>query len=84
MLQPPYSPDLAPCDYFLFLKVKTVLKGHHFESTEDIQMSVTQVLNDIPQNTFQKCYKQWQHRWKRCVRAQGIYFEGDHIVVMNT
>jgi hypothetical protein len=63
MLQPPYAPDLAPCGFFLFQKVKTALKGHHFESTENIQKSVTQVLNDIPQNAFQECYKQCLHRW---------------------
>jgi hypothetical protein len=80
-LQPPYSPDLTPCDFFLFQKVKTALKGHRFETTEDIKMSVTQVLNYIPQNAFHECYKQWQHRWERCVQAQGMYFEGDHIVV---
>jgi hypothetical protein len=40
-----------------------------------------QVLNDIPQNAFLECYKQWQHRWKSCVQAQGMYFEGEHIVV---
>ena len=57
------------------------MKGHHFESTEDIQRSVTQVLNDIPQDAFQECYKQWKHRWKTCVRAQGTYFEGDRIFV---
>jgi hypothetical protein len=57
MLQSPYSPDLAPCNFFLFEKVKTALKGHHFESTEDNQMSVTPVLNDNPQNAFQECYK---------------------------
>jgi hypothetical protein len=79
-LQPPYSPDLIPFDFFLFQKVKTALKGHHFESTEDIQRYVTQVLNNIPQNAFQDCYKQLQHRWKRCVQAEGMYFEGDHTV----
>jgi len=57
------------------------VKGHHFESTENIQKFVTQVLNDIPQNAFQECYKEWQHRWKRCVQANGMYFERDHIVV---
>jgi hypothetical protein len=57
------------------------VKGHHFDSLEDIQRSVTQVLNDIPQNVFQEYFKPWQHRWKRCVQAQEIYFEGDHIVV---
>ena len=67
MLQPPYSPDLAPCDFFLFQKTKSAMKGHHFESAEDIQRSVTQALNDILQAAFQKCYKQWQHCWKMCV-----------------
>jgi hypothetical protein len=36
-------------------KIKTALKGQHFESTEHIQMSVTQDINDIPQNAFQQC-----------------------------
>ena len=27
---PPYSPDLAPCDFYLFPKLKSKLKGHHF------------------------------------------------------
>ena len=58
MLQPPYSPDIAPCDFFLFQKVKSALKGHHFESTEDIQRAVTQSFNDTPQTIFQECYKE--------------------------
>ena len=81
MLQPHYSPNLAPCNFFWFQKVKSTAKGHNFESTEDIQKAVTQALSDIPQAAFQECYKQWQHRWKSCVQAQGVYFEGDHIVV---
>jgi len=44
MPQPPYSTDLAPCKSFLFQKVKSAVKGHHFEFTEDIQRNVTQVL----------------------------------------
>jgi hypothetical protein len=40
---------------------------------------IRQPLNYIPQNSFQECYKEWQHRWKTCVQAQGMYFEGDHI-----
>jgi hypothetical protein len=80
MLQPSCSPQLAPCDFFLFQEVKMAVKGHHFESTDDIR-SVMQVINDIPQNALQECYKQWQHCWKRCAQAQGMYFECDHIVV---
>jgi len=80
MPQPPYSPDLALCD-FLFKKAKLSMKGHHFESTEDIQRSVTRALNDIPQAAIQECYKQWQHCWETCVQAQGMYFEDDRILV---
>jgi len=40
-----------------------------------------QALNNKPQTAFQEYYKQWQHHWKRCVQTQGMYFEGDHIVV---
>ena len=33
----PYSPDLAPCDFSLFPKLKLKLKGHHFWTMENIQ-----------------------------------------------
>ena len=79
--QPPHSPDLAPYDFLLFQKAKSAMKGHHFEPTEETQKSVTQTLNDIPQAAFQECYKQWQHRWKTCMQAQGMDFEGDRILV---
>ena len=34
---PPYSPDLTPCDFYLFPKIKSVLKGTHFVSVEDVK-----------------------------------------------
>jgi hypothetical protein len=34
---PPYSLDLAPADFFLFPKLKTTLKGHRFQTIEEIQ-----------------------------------------------
>ena len=76
----PYSPDLASCDFFFFQNMESAVKGYHFESTEDIQGALTQTFNDIPHTVFQECYKQLQHRWKSCVQAQGMYFEGNHIV----
>ena len=41
---PPYSPDLAPADYFLFPKFKFPLKGRHFQTGEEIQCAVTREL----------------------------------------
>jgi len=42
---PPYSPDLAPCDFYLFPKLESKLKGHHFGTMENIQKTVTDELH---------------------------------------
>jgi len=66
--QPPYSPDLAPCDFSLFPRLKKVLKGRRFEAMEDIKHSTKTVL-DIPKEEFTKCFQQWQQRWAHCLAA---------------
>jgi len=68
--QPPYSPDLAPCDFFLFPRLKKVPKGHRFEATEDIKRNLTKTLLDILKEKFAKCFQQWQKRWAKCVAAE--------------
>jgi len=70
-----HSPDLAPCDFFLFPRLKKVLKGHRFEATEDIKQNSTKILLDIPKQQFAKCFQQWQKRWAKCVAAEGNYVE---------
>jgi hypothetical protein len=77
MEHPLCSPDLAPHDFRLFPKVNSALKRRRFRYTEDIQKHVTTALKAIPQQGFQKCFHQWQHRWVKCVGAQWEYFEGD-------
>ena len=44
---PPYSPDLAPCNFFLFPKLKTHLKGHNFGTVENVEAAATRALNNI-------------------------------------
>jgi len=73
--QPPYSPDVAPCDFFLFPRLKKVLKGHRFEATEDIKRNSTKTQLDIPKEEFAKCFQQWQKRWTKCVGAEGSCVE---------
>jgi len=75
----PYSPDLSPCDFFLFPRLKNHLKGRHFDTLDIIQKSVTGELKGIPAEAFQHCYEQWKQRHRRRVAAQGNYFEGDNI-----
>jgi hypothetical protein len=47
---PTYSPDLAPHDFFLLLKIKEILKRRHFDDNDDIRSNTTAALNAIPQN----------------------------------
>lgn len=75
--QAPYSPDMAPGDFWLFPKLKMPLKGSRFESREDIMKNATAQLVAIPKQDFQKCFQQWKNRWIKCVESQGAYFEGD-------
>ena len=53
---PAYSPDLAPNDFFLFPKIKEILKGRHFDDTDDIRSNTMAALKAIPQNQFQNCF----------------------------
>lgn len=77
--QPPYSPDLAPCDFFLFPKLKEVIKGVRFPDVDDIRRAVTTELRRIPEESFQGCMLAWQQRMQKCMRLQGDYFEGQNL-----
>jgi hypothetical protein len=44
----PYSPDMAPCDFWLFPRLKTPLKGSRFDSRDDIIKNLTVQLHTIP------------------------------------
>ena len=63
----------APSDFFLFPKIKEILKGRHFD---DIRSSTTAALKAIPQNQFQNCSEGWTRRWHQCIASQAEYFEG--------
>jgi hypothetical protein len=58
---PPYLPDLALCNFWLFPKLKTTLKDHRFSDIADIQGHATTILKSIPEEEFQKCFEQWKH-----------------------
>jgi transposase len=74
---PPYSPDLAPADFFLFPKLKTTLKGRRFQTIEEIQENATIELRAITSSAFQEAFQKWKKRWERCIASRGDYFEGD-------
>ena len=70
--QPPYSLDLAPCDFFLLPKLKKVIKETCFQDSEAIKTAVTRELRAIPEEYFQECVEEWQRRLEKCIQAQKI------------
>jgi len=60
---PPYSPDLAPCDFFFFLSImKLELKGRRFDRMEEIQRESQNFVGRLGEQNFQHAFHQWQRR----------------------
>jgi transposase len=74
---PPYSPGLAPCDFYLFPKIKLVLKETHFLLVEDVKAKMMEILNSFSERDLQNCFEYWQHRMQLCVNSEGNYLEED-------
>ncbi|GFX06033.1 putative mariner transposase [Trichonephila clavipes] len=75
---PPYSPDLAPGDFYLFPKVKPALKGTRFESVEAVKEKEARVLKELTKDDFQHCFPQWKIRMEHCRDREGVYIKGDN------
>ncbi|UYV71544.1 hypothetical protein LAZ67_8003658 [Cordylochernes scorpioides] len=73
--QPPYSPGIAPNDFFLFPKLKAVLKGRHFDTRDDIIEKSLLALKSIPKELYKNCFDNLGKRWRWCVEARGDYFK---------
>ena len=71
--QPPYSLDLASCDFRLFLK----LRGCRYERIEEMKEAVTKVIDTLTQEDFHGAFKKLLERYNKCIAAGGDSFEGD-------
>ena len=69
----PYSPDLAPYDFCLFLK----LTGCRYETIEAIKEAVTKVIDTFTQEDFHGAFQKLLERYNKCIAAGGDDFEGD-------
>ncbi len=78
---PPYSPDLAPADYFFFGRVKDQIRGHRHQNIDDMQTAVFRSIKQIPVQEFHDALNFLPLRWMKCIQNEGRYFEGHHTVV---
>ena len=71
--QPPYSPDVGPCDFWLFPK----LKSCRYETIEEMKEAVTKVIDMLTQEDFHGALQKLLERYNKCIAAGGDYIEGD-------
>ena len=69
----PYSPNLAPCDFWLFPK----LRGCRYERIEEMKEAVAKVIDRLTQADFHGAFQKLLELYNKCIAAEGYYFEGD-------
>ena len=71
--QPLYSPDLAPCDFWLFPK----LRGCRYETIEEMKEAVTKVIDTLTQEDFHGALQKLLERHNKCIAVGGDCLKGD-------
>ena len=70
---PPYSPNLALCEFWLFPK----LRGCRYETIEEMKEAGTKVIDTLTQEDFHEAFQKLLEWCNKCIAAGGDYFEGD-------
>ena len=67
---PPYSPDLAPSDFFLFPKLKEHLKGIYFKDTNKAKQAAKTWLTKWSADYFKNEIRGWKHCLEKCINLE--------------
>jgi histone-lysine N-methyltransferase SETMAR len=70
---PPYSPDLSPCDFWLFGMLKGILNGRGFHSYDEIEEAFTMAWNDLTFDEVQSAFHNWMNRLRWVIENGGEY-----------
>ena len=69
---PLYSSDLAPCDFWLFPK----LRGCRYETFEEMKEAVTKVIDTLTQEDFHGAFQKLLEKYNKCIAVGGIITKG--------
>jgi hypothetical protein len=72
---PPYSPDLAPSDFFLFGYIKRALQGSEVQTLEELLAVVVGILNALPTETLIGTFHEWIRTLQTYIDTDGEYIE---------
>ena len=71
--QPPYSLEIAPCDFCLFPE----LRGCRYETIDEMKEAVTKVIDTLTQEDFHGVFQKLLEQYNKCIAVEGDYFKGD-------
>jgi hypothetical protein len=76
---PPQSPDLAPCDFWLFPEIKLTMEINRFYTIQKIEPATKDRLRALTKYDFQSSFRSWRDRCNKCARidSKRDYSEGD-------
>jgi Transposase. len=72
---PPFSPDLAPSDFFLFPNLKKWLAGKRFTSNEEVITETNAYFEGFPKSYYSDGIKNLEYRLTKCIELKGDYVE---------
>ena len=75
VIHPPYSPDLAPSDFYMFQHLKRHLAGTHFANPEEVKEAVQSFFASKLEAWFRAAFDELVVRWKKCLANNGSYIE---------
>ena len=73
--QPPFSPDIAPSDFYLFGYIKKMLQGHSYNTQDDLLSAIMEILNDISPDVLKNVFLHWHERLNKLIDKNGDYIE---------
>ena len=74
--QPPYSHDLAPCDFCLFPKLRSC-RYETIGEMKEMKETVTKVIETLKKEDFHGAFQKLLERYNKCIATGGDYFGGD-------
>ena len=75
LAHPPYSPDLAPSDYYLFRHLKSYLRGKRFTDDMELKSATETWFDEQSKEFFFEGIDSLKSKWTKCIAVEGDYIE---------
>ena len=75
LIHPPYSPDLAPSDFYLFPELKSHLGGTHFQTDDELKNNVKRYLHNMAGEFYDECIRKMPQHMQKYIDRNSDYIE---------